>query len=63
MSQQKVDIKKVTFMLLGFGLAKVLYDYLTAGAIDVRGVIFVPIITLGLMYFVDKDRFMIKEDD
>lgn len=62
MSQQKIDTKKIIFLFIVFAIAKALFDYLTAGKIDVRGVIFVPIISIGLMYFVDKNRFMQKEE-
>lgn len=61
MDMQKIDWKVVTKWLIGFALGKAMYDYFTIGKIDFYGVIFIPIIALGLIYTVDKKQLMKEE--
>lgn len=58
MAKQKLDYKKMGALFLGFALAKLIYDYLAADAIDFNGVIVIPLIAIALIYLVDKERLM-----
>jgi len=60
---KELDWKKVAKWFIGFVIAKILMDYTGDGKIDdVYGVIGIPIITLGLIYLVDK-KWLIKEEE
>ena len=43
---------------LAFAAAKLTYDFLAKDAIDFYGVIAIPLIAIGLIYLMDKDRFL-----
>jgi len=61
MAKQALDYKKMGLTFLGFGAAKLIYDFLAKGAIDFYGVVGIPLIAIGLIYLVDKDRFLSKD--
>ena len=61
MAKKILDYKKMALTFLGFAAAKLLYDFLAKDAIDFYGVIAIPLIAIGLIYLMDKDRFMSDE--
>ena len=61
MAKQKLNYKKMASFFLGFAAAKLLLDYFTKEAIDFYGVLFIPLIALGLIYLIDKKRFIIED--
>ncbi len=58
MAKQTLDYKKMGLTFLAFAAAKLLYDFLAKDAIDFYGVIAIPLIAIGLIYLLDKDRFL-----
>ncbi len=61
MAKQKLDYKKMGLTFLGFGAAKLTYDFLAKDAIDFYGVVAIPLIAIGLIYLIDKNRFMSED--
>ncbi|MEM6317979.1 MAG: hypothetical protein AAF960_09930 [Bacteroidota bacterium] len=61
MKSTVIDWSKVALFWLGFAVAGVLFDFLMKGRVDTAGVIGIPTIAIGLVYLIDKKRFMKKE--
>jgi len=57
-----LDWKKVGMWFLAFATANILMDYTGDGKIDdIYGIFGIPIITLGLIYLLDK-KWLVKEE-
>jgi len=59
MDTKKIDWKVVGKWFLGLAIARILCDFST-GEIDSYGVIGIPLIAVGWMYFFDKKWFLKK---
>jgi len=59
---KELDWQKVAKTFLAFALANMMYDYFINGVVDIYKTIGIPFIAIGLIYMVDRKRFM-KEDE
>lgn len=58
---KELDWQKVAKIFMGFALANLMYDYFSIGIIDVYKTVGIPLIALGLIYLMDKQRLMKEE--
>ena len=58
MAKKTLDYKKIALTFFGFAAAKLTYDFLARDAIDFYGVVAIPLIAIGLIYLLDRGRFM-----
>lgn len=50
------------FLFYAAGIAAIDYAFSGAGGIDINRIIGIPVLAIGLLYMVNKDRFLIKEE-
>ncbi len=58
---KELDWGKVVKFFIGFAIVRIVFDYFFQDAIDLVGVIGIPLIALGLLYLVDK-KWLMKEE-
>lgn len=52
----------IYFLFYAAGITAIDYAFSGAEGIDIKRIIGIPILAIGLLYIVNKERFLIKEE-